>query len=292
MVPTDRRARPIGWADMKAPQPLVVKFGGSIVGSGGRIARAAQMVRTGSARLTFVVASAPGDLTDRTLDVLTGSALPTEGPDAARVLARAEHLGAELMTAALRAQGAPARLLLPGEPDWPIILSGPGSNASVDLEATGAHFRRIKGQSPAGAVWVLPGFVGVDRFGLAGTLPRGGGDSTAVVAGRCLGASAVYLVKDVPAVFGSDPQADPTARPITELSRAAMEDLARAGARVVALDALQYLVPGIALRVVGLGAPLDGSSGSVIRAPPEEGPRGIRPPPDAPPALVRPAPVR
>jgi aspartate kinase len=216
--------------------------------------------------LTVVVASAPGDLTDRTLEVLAGSAQSTDGIDAARVLARAELLGAELMASALRALKLPTWLLLPGDPAWPIILHAAGSNAIVNLEATRERFRQLRSSSPEGAIWVLPGFVGVDENGLSGTLPRGGGDTTAVIAGACLGASGVFLVKDVPGVLESDPRIDPSARPIPELTREGMERMARAGAEVVALDALRYLPPGLDLHVVGLGAPLDGSTGTVVRA--------------------------
>src|SRR5208282_2219299 len=92
-----------------------------------------------------------------------------------------------------------------------------------------------------------------------------GGDTTAVVVAVGLDARVVYLVKDVAGVLEADPRIDPTARPIPELSKERMEDLARAGAGVVALDALRYLPPGLDLRVIGLGAPLDGSTGSVVR---------------------------
>jgi aspartate kinase len=259
---------------VSAASARVVKFGGSIIGSGARIAEAARTVARTPAGFTVVVASAPGDLTDRTLDVLTESALPTEGIDAARVLARAEHLGAELMASALRARHVPARVLLPGDSDWPVVLTAPGSNASVDLPATRARFLRLRSRSPDGAVWVLPGFVGVDANGQLGTLPRGGGDTTAVIAAVSLDARVVFLVKDVAGVLEADPRVDPTARTIPELSREHMERMARAGAGVVALDALRYLPPGLDLHVVGLGAPLDGSTGTVVRAGPAARSRG------------------
>jgi aspartate kinase len=179
---------------MTGPAALVVKFGGSIVGSGARIAEAANIVVKFRAPLTVVIASAPGDLTDRTLGVLSDSALPTEGPQAARVLVRAEVLGAELMAAALASRGLLARLLLPGDANWPIRLSRSGVNAPVDLPSTVSRFEELARGSAPGTVWVMPGFVGIDPEGGPATLPRGGGDTTAVVAGRSLGAPVVYLV--------------------------------------------------------------------------------------------------
>lgn len=277
---------------MTRPEARVVKFGGSIVGSGTRIVQAAQALAATPAPFTVVVASAPGDLTDRTLGVLSEGALPTEGIEAARVLVRAEQLGAELMASALRIRGVPARLLLPGDRDWPVILERAGSGAAVDLKETARRFRRLHERSAVGTVLVLPGFVGVDREGRSGTLPRGGGDTTAVVAGSSLGARVVYLVKDVPGVLEADPKLMPGARTIPELSVEQMERLARSGAEVVALDALRYLPYGVDLRIVGIGAPLDGSTGTVVRAPPPpprpSSPKTARADPLPPPPLSLP----
>lgn len=251
---------------MTAPSLRVVKFGGSTVGSGRRLAIAAQSVMGDDRTAAIVVVSAPGDLTDRTLGLLAEGRFSDHGAESTRVLVHAEELGAVLFAAALRAAGAVPRLLRPEDPEWPVRLVEGGPEARVDLAATRERFQALRGRLVPGTIVVLPGFVGVDANGAWGTLPRGGGDTTAVVAGRSLGLSEVFLVKDVPGVFTSDPHRDPGAVIIPELSTEEMADRARQGADVVAPDALRYLVPGLDLRVVPLGAPFQGGIGSRIRS--------------------------
>lgn len=249
----------------------VVKFGGSTMGAAERIAAAAHRVIEADPRPAAVVVSAPGDLTDSILAWSSGIGGSSRAEEVARALSFGEALGASLLASALTALGVPVRLVLPGDPDWPIVTTGDPMASEIDL---GLSAPRVAALFPPGApLRVLPGFVG--RSAATGgitTLGRGGSDTTAVALGRLLalryGSSEVILVKDVPGVLEADPRLVPEARPLHELTVEEMRTLAVGGAEVVAASALAYMAPTVLLRVLSIGHPLDGSDGTVIRSSP------------------------
>ncbi len=261
------------------PLPVrVVKFGGSITGSGPRLAEAADRLLELRDASLLVVASAPGEITDEMLRLLSEGGVPPDDRGALGPLWRAEQIGAELLASAIRIRGREVRLLQPDHRDWPLLLRTPTFGARVDLPETRARFRRLWSGDAVPPITVLPGFIGVDGRGRPGTLSRGGGDTTAVVAARCLGAPEVLLVKDVPGILPADPRIVPGSPPLEELSADELELLCQGGAPVVALEALRYLTPGLRIRVVGLDTALAADRGTIIRAEP---PSGTAPSPEA-----------
>lgn len=271
--------RPPRSAARRSPGPVrVVKFGGSITGVGARLSEAAQRLLEAPGAPWLAVASAPGEITDELLRVLRDSGLPEGHAAALGPVWRAEPVGAELLAAALRARGADVRLLLPDQPLWPLRLQGPGLGAEVDLLATRQRFRRLfRGGAPP-AITVMPGFVGVDRRGRPGTLPRGGGDTSAVIAAAALDSEEVTLVKNVPGVLPADPRVVPGSAPLGELSSAELGLLVEGGAPVVAPEALRFQPTGLRIRVVGLSSPLDRPAGTVVRNEREPPSTGLRAP--------------
>ncbi|HLF24115.1 MAG TPA: hypothetical protein VI565_09365, partial [Burkholderiales bacterium] len=87
------------------------------------------------------------------------------------------------------------RVLLPTDPDWPIVTSGNFGDANPKPE-TEARFRAVRpeGEAPL----VVPGFVGKDSKGRPTTLGRGGSDLTAVLAAVGVEASELVVVKGGP----------------------------------------------------------------------------------------------
>ncbi len=250
---------------MTVEEVRVVKFGGSTTGTGARIGAAARRLIDSPAGSILAVASAPGDSTDETLRVLSDGGVPPEDPRALGPLWRAEQVGAELLASALRARGEEVRLLQPEGPDWPIVLRSASFGASVDLPETRLRFRRLWSKPRRPRITVMPGFIGIDRDGRPGTLARGGGDTTAVVAARCLGAPEVLLVKDVPGVLPADPRIVPGRRPLEAISAEELEVLCLGGAPVVAVESLRFLTRDLTIRVVGLDEPWGPVSGTLVR---------------------------
>ncbi len=257
---------------VRSVRPItVVKYGGSIVGTPARLAAAGKQIRGHDSGPLVVVVSAPGDLTDRLLGFSQLATVDFPPSSRADLLRQGEEIGVRLLGGVLRSLGVEHRLLLPGAPDWPVILTGGPFNAAVDLAAVRERAHRL---FPPGApdVVLVPGFVGVDSSGFTAVLPRGGSDLTAVALGRALGATEVVLVKDVPGLLFADPGLlrDPPRVPSIDANE--MQVLADAGCPLIAPEAVRFVPRGLAVRVTGLDGPLSGSHGTLIQ-------RSASPPP-------------
>lgn len=243
---------------------LVLKFGGTSLGSPARIARAARRVaahlRRG--RRTVVVVSAMGAATDRIVRLLAAvSGGRPQGREADRALATGEDLSAALLAAALAALGVPARSLRGGEAG---VWAEGGFCGGHIQDVDPAPVRRLLAQ---GIVPVVSGFQGVRDDGETVTLGRGGSDTSAVALAAALGV-ACHIVTDVDAVYDRDPRDHPDARRIGEIHPLALVLLAEGGARVVHPTAARLaLERGVPLRVYHHRAPLSGRGGTVVQVP-------------------------
>lgn len=249
---------------------LVVKFGGTSLGSARRIRRAARRVRAlvlaGSP--VVVVVSATGHTTDRILGRLDRLASAGSSGDEGgvadrerdRALATGEDLAAALVARALLSEGVPARSLRGGEAG----LEAAGPFAAGRLEML--HDASLRRLLRAGVVPVVAGFQALRADGETVTLGRGGSDITAVFLAEQLGARECHIVTDVAGVYDADPRADPAARLHPTLTHDALVGIADAGAQVVhpAAAALARR-SGTRLRVYAWSAPLREPVGTWIR---------------------------
>ncbi len=245
--------------------PLVIKFGGTSLGSPARIRRAARRVaahlRRG--RQPVVVVSAMGSATDRIVRLLASVAGgQPDGREADRALATGEDLSAALLAAALAGLGIPARSLRGGEAGvWAEGGFCGGQLADVDP----APLRRLLA---IGTVPVVAGFQALRDDGETVTLGRGGSDTSAVAIAAALDAEC-HIVTDVSAVHDRDPRLHADARPIREIDPLALVVLADGGAQVVHPTAARLaLERGVPLRVYHYRAPLSGRGGTVVRITP------------------------
>lgn len=244
-------------------RPLVIKFGGTSLGSPARIRRAARRVATHvrRGRQPVVVVSAMGHATDRIVRLLAAVTCGRpDGREADRALATGEDLSAALLAAALTALGVPARSLRGGEAGvWAEGGFCGGQVGDVDP----APLRKLLA---VGTVPVVAGFQAVRDDGETVTLGRGGSDTSAVAVAAALGPAECHIVTDVSAVHDRDPRAHPDARRIGEIDPLALVVLAESGAQVVHPAAARLaLEHGVGLRVYHHRAPLSGRGGTVVR---------------------------
>jgi len=101
---------------------VVAKFGGTSLGSGDRVERAADSIADAVAadHEIAIVASAMGNTTDELLEDITFEADDT---DRAEIVSMGERTSVRMLKAALAARGVNAVFLEPGHPDWPIVTN-------------------------------------------------------------------------------------------------------------------------------------------------------------------------
>ncbi|NGM68703.1 aspartate kinase [Natronolimnobius sp. AArcel1] len=224
---------------------VVAKFGGTSLGSGDRIDRAADSVAAAveDGHEIAVVASAMGSTTDDLLEDIT---FETDEMDRAQIVSMGERTSVRMLKAALSSRGIEARFLEPGSDDWPVITDEYGE---VDVEETQARALDLAAEMD-GVVPVLTGFLAQGPDGSITTLGRGGSDTTAVMMGKYMDADEVVIVTDVEGVMTGDPNVVEGARNVGEISVDELRNLSFRGAEVVAPSALSYKSGKLDVRVV------------------------------------------
>ena len=214
---------------------IVIKFGGTSLGTAARVRRAARRVRAHVR---------DGDQHNREYD---------------RALATGEDLSAALFAAALASIGVRARSLRGGEAG--LVARGEHGAATLDsLDATTLRTLLANDVVP-----VVAGFQAIRADGETVTIGRNGSDATAVFLAGKLHANACHIVTDVASVCDTDPKTNPHARAIPHLSHGALRQLTESGSEVVqhaaALLAEQF---GTRLHVYHFDAPYHEPRGTVV----------------------------
>jgi aspartate kinase len=224
---------------------VVAKFGGTSLGSGDRINRAADSVAAAveQGHEIAVVASAMGSTTDELLEEIKFEA---DDRDRAEIVSMGERTSVRMLKAALSSRGVEAKFLEPGSDEWPVITDEYGE---VDVEATTERAGKLAAELDE-VVPVITGFLAQTIDGTVTTLGRGGSDTTAVMMGKYMDADEVVIVTDVEGVMTGDPHVVEGARNVGRITVDELRNLSFRGAEVVAPSALSYKGAGLNVRVV------------------------------------------
>ena len=224
---------------------VVAKFGGTSLGSGDRINRAADSIANAvrEGHEIAVVASAMGSTTDELLEEITFEA---DESDRAEIVSMGERTSVRMLKAALAARGVDAVFVEPGTDLWPIVTN---ENGEVDVEVTKRGVEALAAEL-GDVVPVVTGFLAETPDGRVTTLGRGGSDTTAVMLGRYMKADEVVIVTDVEGVMTGDPHVVEGARNVGRITVDELRNLSFRGAEVIAPSALAYKSDDLDVRVV------------------------------------------
>ncbi len=232
---------------------IVVKFGGTSVGDGSRIKKAAQSVVNEymKGNQVVVVVSAVNKTTDELIG-LSNDAIGVSLTDKqkAEIMAMGELTSARLFSATIESLGVTSQFIDPYNELWPIITDSNSLEAKIDLKTTSKKSEEIRSLINQGIIPVICGFLGKGPSGEITTLGRGGSDVTAFLLGHCLEANEVIIVTDVEGVMSTDPNKIESARLLDEISVEEMRDLATHGAQVLHPHALKYKDPLISAKII------------------------------------------
>ena len=224
---------------------VVAKFGGTSLGSGDRINRAADSIADAveQGHQIAVVASAMGNTTD---DLLEEIEFEVEEADRAEIVSMGERTSVRMLKAALASRGVESMFVEPGSEMWPIVTDGYGEvDAETSRERAAALADKLDGVVP-----VITGFLAETHDGSITTLGRGGSDTTAVMLGNFMDADQTVIVTDVEGVMTGDPHVVEGARNVGEITVDELRSLSFRGAEVVAPSALTYKDERLDVRVV------------------------------------------
>jgi aspartate kinase len=226
---------------------LVLKFGGTSMGSIERIKHVAEKVirfKNEGHDLIVVVSAISGE-TNRLLALahdITDRVAPRELDV---LLSTGEQVTIALLAIALENRGFAARSYTGSQVH---ILTDSAFTKARILEIDD---KRIRADLAAGRIVVVAGFQGVDEAGNITTLGRGGSDTTAVALAAALKADECQIYTDVDGVYTTDPRVEPKARRLKEISFEEMLEMASLGSKVLQIRSVEFAGKyGVPLRVL------------------------------------------
>ncbi len=215
---------------------LVQKFGGTSVGSIGRIQAVAEKVAVARSEGhdVVVVVSAMSGETNRLLGLAREISERPNSREMDVLLSTGEQVTIALLSMALEEQNCRARSFTGAQVH---IRTDSVHNKAriIDIDAA-----RVKKVLKDGEVVVVAGFQGIDEYGNITTLGRGGSDTTAVAMAAALQADECHIFTDVDGVYTADPRVEPKARRLDVITYEEMLEMASLGSKVLQIRSVEF----------------------------------------------------
>ena len=214
---------------------IVIKFGGTSIGSIGKIINAAKIVkkRHEEGNEVIVIVSAMSGTTN---DLINRSKQISDNFNKSELdvlMSSGEQISSSLLAGAIIELGITARSWL----GWqiPIITNDKHVSAQIMEIKTDEILNFISQKCVA----IIAGFQGISRSGRITTLGRGGSDLSAVSIAKFFQTDSCEIYTDVDGVFTTDPSINEKAKKIDKISYDEMMELSGLGARVLQPSAAQ-----------------------------------------------------
>ena len=208
---------------------IVMKFGGTSVGSIERIQAVAEKVEAevSKGNQVAVVVSAMSGTTNQLVEWTRQAGMLHDAREYDTVVSSGEQVTIGLLAIALQNRGIDARSWL----GWqlPIVTDDVHGGARIERIETETVDARLN----AGQVAVIAGFQGLASDNRITTLGRGGSDTSAVAIAAALGAERCDIYTDVDGVYTTDPRIVPAAQKLERISFEEMLEMASGGAKVL-----------------------------------------------------------
>ncbi len=214
---------------------LVLKFGGTSVGSVAKIKKVANIIkkRHQEGNEIIVIVSAMSGNTNALLDKskLVSNNFDTKELDV--LLSSGEQVSCALLSGAIIDLGLKSRSWM----GWqiPILTDNNHSSASIINIETKEIIKFISKKGVA----IIPGFQGISSSGRITTLGRGGSDLSAVAIAKFFDTDSCEIYTDVEGVYTTDPSANKKAKKIDKISYEEMLEMASLGSKVMMPESVQ-----------------------------------------------------
>jgi len=214
---------------------IVIKFGGSSVGSIDRIIAAAKIIKKkfNKGNKIIVVVSAMSGKTNELVNQSQKISKNFNLKELDVLLASGEQVTSALLAGALEEAGVKARSFM----GWqiPILTDGEYNNSRI----VNMRVEKINKFILNKGVAIIPGFQGISKNAEITTIGRGGSDATAVAIAKIFNTDECEIYTDVEGVYSTDPRYFPKARKIHKISYEEMLEMSSLGAKVMQSSAIQ-----------------------------------------------------
>ena len=208
---------------------IVMKFGGTSVGSIERIKHVAEIVKSevDSKNQIVVVLSAMAGETDNLVNLTKELSKEFNPPDYDVVISSGEQVSVGALSGLLNSKGIKSQSLL----GWQVPIVTSNDHKSSRIEAISS--KGILSLLEEDIVVIIPGFQGISPEGKITTLGRGGSDTSAVAVAAAIDADFCDIYTDVDGVYTTDPNKVPNAKRLDKISYEEMLEMASLGAKVL-----------------------------------------------------------
>ena len=214
---------------------IVIKFGGTSVGSIEKIIAAARIVKKkiGKNNKIIVVVSAMARKTNELVKQSKKISKNFNKRELDVLMASGEQVTSALLAGALNELKVKAKSFM----GWqvPILTDGDQNNSRI----INMHIEKINQFISNKGVAIIPGFQGISKHGDITTIGRGGSDATAVAIAKFFKTDHCEIYTDVEGVFSTDPKKFSKAKKISKISYEEMLEMSSLGAKVMQSSAVQ-----------------------------------------------------
>ena len=214
---------------------IVIKFGGTSLGSIEKIVAAAKIVKKEhqKGKKIIVVVSAMAGKTNELIKQAQSISKNFNKRALDVLLSSGEQVTSALMSGALNEIGVKTKSWM----GWqvPILTEGEYNNSRI----TNMHVDKINKSLSNKFVAILPGFQGISKNGDVTTIGRGGSDATAVAVAKIFKTDHCDIYTDVEGVYSTDPKKFIKAKKINKISYEEMLEMSSLGAKVMQSSAVQ-----------------------------------------------------
>ena len=208
---------------------IVMKFGGTSVGTIDRIKAVAEKVKTQveNGDQVAVVVSAMSGTTNQLVEWTREAGVMHDAREYDVVVSSGEQVTVGLLAIALQNIGVEARSWL----GWQVAMHTDNIHGGARIESIDTEKMSVR--LDQGQVAVMAGFQGVAEDNRITTLGRGGSDTSAVALAAALNADRCDIYTDVDGVYTTDPRVVPKAQKLDRITFEEMLEMASGGAKVL-----------------------------------------------------------
>ncbi|MDA9956252.1 aspartate kinase [Candidatus Pelagibacter sp.] len=214
---------------------VVLKFGGTSVGSIDRIKSVAKIIATYKKKKwrVIVVSSAMSGATNQLIKQTKELSEKFDTAEYDVLLSTGEQAACALIAGRLKHLGFKARSWM----SWQLPIITEGSYGSSRINRVNKN--KISTFMKLGGIPIITGFQGINLENRITTLGRGGTDASAIMLAKFFNADACDIYTDVDGVYTTDPKNHLKAKKIEKISYDEMLEMASLGAKVMQPTSVQ-----------------------------------------------------
>ena len=208
---------------------VVLKFGGSSVGTIKKIIKVAEIIKSYKKKKynIIVVSSAMSGVTNELVKKSKGISENFSDEEYDVLVSSGEQVACSLIAGRLIHEGLKSRSWLAWQ--IPIVTKGSHKNSRISL----INKKKILKYIREGGIPIIAGFQGVNNYQRVTTIGRGGSDATAILIAKFFNAEKCVIYTDVEGVYTTDPNKFKKAKKIKTISYEEMLEMASLGAKVM-----------------------------------------------------------